>query len=293
MRMLDAAYTLFPDPFRALVASIGLVLLLAVASACAGGDDDDDDSSDNDSDAAADIWRPAPGTTWQWQLSGAIDESFDVEMYDIDLFDVPGQMMQALRDSGRVVICYFSAGSLEDWREDASQFPEEALGNNLDGWEGERWLDVTNAAVREIMLARLDVAVVKGCDGVEPDNVDGYDNDNGLGLTESDQIDYNRFLADAAHARGLSIGLKNDMGQIDDLRDDFDWALNEECHAYDECGAYADFLAAGKAVFNAEYVDDWPDAPALAEDICGTFPDLSTIVKEWDLTARRLSCDAV
>lgn len=291
--MLDAMYTPFPDPFRALVASIGLVLLLAVVTSCGGGGDDDDDSSVDDADDDADIWRPAPGTTWQWQLSGAIDESFDVEMYDIDLFDVPAETIASLHGADRVVICYFSAGSYEDWRDDAALFPVAALGNDLDEWEGERWLDVTNETVREIMLARLDLAVGKGCDGVEPDNVDGYDNDNGLGLTEADLSDYNRFLADAAHARGLSIGLKNAMGQIDDLRNDFDWALNEECHAYDECDAYADFLAAGKAVFNAEYVDDWSDAPALAEDICGVFPDLSTIVKEWDLTARRLACDAV
>ena len=39
----------------------------------------------------------------------------------------------------------------------------------------------------------------------------------------------------AAHARGLSIGLKNDLDQVAALEPDFDWALNEQCFQYDEC----------------------------------------------------------
>lgn len=38
------------------------------------------------------------------------------------------------------------------------------------------------------MLARLDRAQTLGCDGVDPDNVDAYNNDNGLNLTENDAI---------------------------------------------------------------------------------------------------------
>ena len=53
--------------------------------------------------------------------------------------------------------------------------------------------------------------------------------------------------------RGLSIGLKNDLDQILDLVGDFDWALNEQCFAYDECDLLTPFVAAGKAVFGAEY----------------------------------------
>ena len=252
---------------------------------CGDDDDDDDDSS------SGDIWRPAPGTSWQWQLSGALDDGLDVDMYDVDLLDTSAAAIAGLAQDGRVVVCYFSAGSWEDWRDDADDFPEAALGNTLEGWEDERWLDVTDATVRTIMQARLDVAANKGCDGVEPDNVDGFANDNGLGLTYADQLDFNRFIADEAHARGLSVGLKNDTDQLDDLVDDFDWALNEECHTYGECGLYTVFTDEGKAVFNAEYVDDWSEASGLAGEICGSWPQLDTIIKEWDLTARRLACD--
>ena len=40
---------------------------------------------------------------------------------------------------------------------------------------------------------------------------------------------YNRWLADQAHRRGLSVGLKNDLGQIPELLSQFDWAINEQC----------------------------------------------------------------
>jgi hypothetical protein len=235
-------------------------------------------------------WRPATGTTWQWQLSGGIDTTLDVEMYDVDLFDVPDETLETLRADGRVVICYFSAGSLEDWREDAADIPEAAVGRSLDGWAGEYWLDVTDAGVRAVMEARLDHAVARGCDGVEPDNVDGYANDNGVGLNATEQLDYNRFLADAAHTRGLSVGLKNDLDQVSALVEWFDWALNEECAAFEECGLLADFTDAGLAVFHTEYVDDWSDAADLADEVCGVAPGLSTLIKTWDLGAEYLAC---
>ncbi|MFQ5398380.1 MAG: endo alpha-1,4 polygalactosaminidase [Anaerolineae bacterium] len=57
------------------------------------------------------IWQPAPGPSWQWQLSGPIDASLNAEMYDIDLFDTPEAVIEELHRKGRIVICYFSAGS--------------------------------------------------------------------------------------------------------------------------------------------------------------------------------------
>lgn len=200
------------------------------------------------------VWQPAPGTTWQWQLTGEIDTSFDVEMYDVDLFDVRRAVIDGLHADGRVVVCYFSAGSWERWRPDAAAFGHELRGEPLDGWPGERWLDIRRLdMLRPIMVARLDLAVAKGCDGVEPDNVDGYTNDSGFALDAADQLAYNRWLAAAAHRRGLSVGLKNDLDQVGGLLDRFDWALNEECFAYRECEKLDPFVAAGKAVFGVEY----------------------------------------
>jgi len=200
------------------------------------------------------IWQPAPGTSWQWQLSGSIDTSFAVQMYDIDLFDTPQSVIDQLHAGGRVVICYFSAGSWEDWRADATDFPASVLGNQLDGWPDEKWLDIRQLDILgPLMQARLDLAVQKQCDGVEPDNVDGYTNNSGFPLTAANQLAYNIWLAEQAHSRGLSIGLKNDLGQIPQLVSYFDWALNEQCFEYTECDALTPFVDAGKAVFGVEY----------------------------------------
>ncbi len=236
------------------------------------------------------IFRPAPGTSWQWQLSGTIDTSPDVQMYDIDLFDAPQAVIDELSAAGRTVICYFSAGSHEDWREDAARFPDEAIGRQLDGWPGERWLDIRSDEVRRIMSDRLDRAVERGCDGVEPDNVDGWSNQTGFSLTQTEQLDYNRFLADAAHERGLSVGLKNDLGDLQELLDWFDWGLNEECASYQECGRLGIFTGAGKAVFHVEYVDRLADGPQLAEEVCGVGPQLDTLIKTWDVGPEFLPC---
>lgn len=45
------------------------------------------------------------------------------------------------------------------------------------------------------MKNRLDLAVKKECDAVDPDNVDGYTNNNGLRLTAAQQLDFNKFIA--------------------------------------------------------------------------------------------------
>ncbi|MFC4157867.1 endo alpha-1,4 polygalactosaminidase [Chitinimonas lacunae] len=195
---------------------------------------------------------PAIGSSWHLQLDGRLKMP-DRQLYDIDLYDTPAATIASLRAAGRIVICYFSAGTFEDWRPDGAGFPEAALGKPLADWPGERWLDIRHPTVRQIMLDRLGLAQQKGCDGVDPDNVDGYSNDTGLPLGAADQLDYNRFLADAAHARGLLIGLKNAVALAPDLVAQFDFAINESCYRYRECGVYQNFIAQGKAVFIAEY----------------------------------------
>ena len=44
-------------------------------------------------------------------------------------------------------VCYFSAGSAEDWRPDFRQFPAAAIGRAMDGWPGESWVDIRRADV--------------------------------------------------------------------------------------------------------------------------------------------------
>ena len=199
-------------------------------------------------------WTPPPSASWQIQYSGAIDASLPVDIYNLDLFDTSPETIADLHARGVKVICYFSAGSYEDWRPDAGNFPASTLGKELEGWPGEQWLDIRNLQIlAPLMLERIALAAQKGCDGVDPDNVNGYANDTGFPLTAQDQLVYNMFLANTAHQNGLGIGLKNDLEQIPSLLPYFDWALNEECFTYKECELLLPFVQAGKAVFIIEY----------------------------------------
>lgn len=193
-------------------------------------------------------------TTWQIQYTGEIDYSLNVSMYNVDLFGIEVSAINQMHERGIFVMCYFSAGSFEDWRPDITRFPAEILGKDYEGWLGEKWLDIRKIdLLAPIMSARLDLAAQKGCDGVDPDNVHGFANDTGFPLTYEDQLKYNIWLAKSAHERGLLIGLKNDLEQIPDLVSYFDWQLNEECFQYDECEMLLPFIEAGKPVFNIEY----------------------------------------
>jgi hypothetical protein len=198
------------------------------------------------------IFSPAPTATWQWQLTGPLDLSVPAELYDVDLFDTSAETVERIHAQGARAVCYFSAGTRERGRPDP--FPASVAGKALEDYPDERWLDVRKLSVlAPIVERRLDLCARKGFDGAEADNVDAYANDSGFPLRAADQLRFNRFLARAAHARGLSIGLKNDLDQVKALEPAFDWALNEQCFQYEECDRLRPFTAAGKAVFVAEY----------------------------------------
>ena len=212
-------------------------------------------------------WTPDPATSWQWQLQGEIDTSVDVGMYNVDGFETSASTVQDLHDAGRAVVCYLSAGSWEEWRPDARDFPASVKGAD-NGWPGERWLDIRRLRVLgPIMQARLDLCADKGFDAVEFDNVDGYQNRTGFPLTADDQLRYNVYLANQAHRRGLSAVLKNDLGQVRDLLPYYDVALNEQCFQYDECNRLRPFVSAGKAVFTVEYRLELPQFCPQAADL--------------------------
>lgn len=201
----------------------------------------------------ATCWVPPANTSWQIQLQGKIKTTFAVRLYDVDLFDTPAATIASLHAAGRKVACYFSAGSYENWRSDAWRFPAAVKGQS-NGWPGEQWLDIRRLdLLMPIMEARLDLCRQRGFDTVDPDNVDGYTNVTGFPLTAADQLAYNVAIANAAHTRGLTVALKNDLDQIPQLVGYFDWALNEQCFAYNECGLLTPFRTAGKAVMNIEY----------------------------------------
>jgi hypothetical protein len=156
----------------------------------------------------------------------------------------------------------------------------------IEGFEEERWLDIRKLRLlKPIMRARLQTCVDKGFDAADFDNVDAYQNDTGLRLRGRDQLRYNAWLANEAHRLGLAAGLKNDLGQVPQLVDYFDFQVNEQCYEYDECDRLAPFIAAGKPVFGIEYKT--PLTEFCADSITRGF---STIRKTLALRAPRETC---
>ena len=177
----------------------------------------------------------------------------DATVMEVDLFDTSAATIRKIKKHGRRVLCYFSAGSWEAWRPDASNFPRVLLGKSYAGWPQEHWLDIRHPALRPLLAARLDLARQKGCDGVDPDNVNGFENPTGFPITRADQLRFNRWLAREAHRRGLLIVLKNTGTLAGRLVQDFDAIVSESCLAYDECHHFDPFARAGKPVWVLAY----------------------------------------
>jgi hypothetical protein len=231
------------------------------------------------------FWHPAPGLSWQIQYSGTLAATA-AQVVDLDGVETTKAQVSALHAQGKLVICYFSAGSYENWRPDRKKFPKSVIGKPLVGWPGERWLDVRKTTkLLPIMTKRMDQCKAKGFDAVDPDNMDGYQNSpTGFPLKAKHALAYLKALSKAAHARGLAIGLKNAIDLIGKAKPLVEFAVNEECVQYQECAAYLPLLKAKKAVFHVEYT-------GTIKDACTKSPDgFSTVLKHLSLDAWAQYC---
>jgi Glycoside-hydrolase family GH114 len=177
-----------------------------------------------------------------------------------------GAAVAAIHAKGAKAICYIDAGGAESFRPDFPQYDAFntscggcLFGKPISGFRNEFWLNINNdRGQRDFILgrigARLDHCVADGFDGVEMDVVDAWSNRTGLTITADTQLLFNSALANLAHSKGLTVALKNDVEQVPDLAPYFDYAINEQCQQYSECGTYTtNFVNAGKAVFQVEY----------------------------------------
>ncbi|MGH2549135.1 MAG: endo alpha-1,4 polygalactosaminidase [Thermomicrobiales bacterium] len=235
-------------------------------------------------------WIPTAGMTWQILLSDSnVGEILPVEVYDLDGFETTKQTVERLHERGIKVICYIDAGTREDWRPDADQYPDEIIGNSWDEWEGERYVDIRRIdLLAPILEARLDMCAEKGFDAVDPDNMDTVWADTGFSLTEQDQIAFNRWIATTAHERGLAVGQKNVAELTNHLVDVFDFAVSEDCLVDGWCDQLNPYIAAGKPVFAIEYTDQDVDFEAM----CAVFAKsgFSGVLKHRDLDAWARVC---
>jgi len=212
----------------------------------------------------------SPGATWSllaWGFSGGGHDSTDgMKVVDVDI-DTQSSQIAGLKATGHIVMCYFSAGTVETFRPDYTSNMaawNQVAGATMKGWP-EPWLDIRKLSqLQQLMTPRFLKAVQYGCQAIEPDNTDCFSNSDcwqNLGFASSDaakpyQITYNKWLAATAHQNGLAIALKNTVDLVDTLSPYFDCAINEQCLTYGECDAYTNFVSSGKPVFHVEYISD-------------------------------------
>lgn len=205
---------------------------------------------------------------------------FDIDLYvDTNItgegvFVVNTAAVDAIHARGKRAICYLSAGDVETFRPDYQAFVDfdAQCGHCLIGapfsrtFPDEFWANINNDQGQQDFLLqmvgqRVAACAAAGFDGVELDVVDAYAQGSavtGWEISAATQLEYNQRLANLVHAHGLTVALKNDLGQLSELLPYFDYAINEQCFQYDECftnpaPGYAAWIAAGKAVFQVEY----------------------------------------
>ncbi|GAB1311345.1 Endo alpha-1,4 polygalactosaminidase [Madurella fahalii] len=230
-----------------------------------------------------------PNVKWQIVIQNTIDinapvEPSDALVWDLDLYHLarnPG-IVDHLRanNPNTVIMCYFNAGLAQTSDCDYATRWEDSgfLGNPYEGFEDERWINIKSQAARDLVKRRITLANNLGCDAVDPDNIDGYlqdeegENKTGWNLSQADYIAFVRELAAHAHSlttqRGFTmlIGQKNAPEIVGDVADVLDFAVLEVCKTlrdeedFNFCVDYQEpYIDAGKPVFSIEYPESLGD----------------------------------
>ncbi|KAK5653202.1 hypothetical protein OQA88_9100 [Cercophora sp. LCS_1] len=218
-----------------------------------------------------------PGVKWQIEIQNTIStkaplKPTDALVWDIDLYHAVRNpsVIPYIRSTipGATIICYLNAGLAQTsdcdyplWRGSPSlgkpyspEFPDEY------------WIDIRNDTAVAQIKSRITLASEIGCDGVDPDNIDGYGDDDptGFSLSAPDYIAFIRSLAAHAHTltttRGhtLLIGQKNGPDLTPSIAPFLDFAVLEDCKGLtggdNFCSIFAEhYINKGKPVFSIEY----------------------------------------
>jgi len=214
-----------------------------------------------------------------YQLGGAYEPAEGVQTVARDRTDPPVEWLYS--------ICYVNAFQTQPG--ESGEWPDELLLRDAEGepvidpdWPDEVIVDTRDAeAVAAVVAPWIEGCADDGFNAVEFDNLDTYTRTDGV-LSREDNVAVATLLVRAAHGAGLAAGQKNAAEDAAVLHSEavFDFAITEECAAYDECSAYTDVY--GDAVIGIEYTDNLPVPFA---EVCAQ-PDrpASLVLRDRDLT---------
>lgn len=218
------------------------------------------------------------GTDVDYQLGGAVDPPDNVGIVVRDRAEQPV--------GGRYNVCYVNGFQTQPdegkfWRGHKNLILRQKGRPVVDEVWGEKLLD-TRTPKKRAKLGKIVGRWIEGCaadgfDAVEFDNLDTFSRSRKL-IKRKDNRRFARILVDAAHDHGLSAGQKN-WAEWNGTRVGFDFAISEECGAYNECGSYVDNY--DDQVLMIEYVKrDF-------EKTCAAYGDeVAVVLRDIDLTPK-------
>lgn len=230
--------------------------------------------------SAAGLRLPPVGGEPDYQLGGPYQPPARVSIVARD--------RTAAAPDGPYAICYLNAfqtqpGELDQW-------PAEVLLRDPEGapvsdpeWPDEVLLDTRTAAqraaIRDHVGNWIQGCAQSGYDAVEFDNLDTYTRSGGS-LRRDDAVALARELVTVAHGAGLAAAQKNAAEDATAFRAaGFDFAVAEECAAYQECAGYT--AVYGGRVVDIEYTDNLPRS---FEEMCADpSTPKSVVLRDRDL----------
>ncbi|ORX57831.1 hypothetical protein BCR36DRAFT_409294 [Piromyces finnis] len=205
-------------------------------------------------------WKPNQSQTYNIMLYEGHPD-FHSEKADIVEIDIIHEdHLKEFHKLGKKVICYFSGGTAEDFRDDYKEYfkHEGLVKNKYPEWDGERFVDVRKDSLKPIIKARMQKAINMGCDAIDVDNLDLYQarpvkNEWSNPLTKEEAITFATWVGNTAHSMGIAVGLKNCFDIVDNVGKYFDFGISEDCARKSECQYYKNFIKTGKPVFAINY----------------------------------------
>lgn len=197
-------------------------------------------------------------TDVDYQLGGATPAPAHVGIVVRDREEKP--------QAGRFNVCYVNGFQTQAhqkafWLKRKNLILQDRMGEFVEDEAWGEWLLDLRTKAKRTRIATIVTRWTKRCakdgfDAVEYDNLDSFTRSRGL-MKRKHALAFARLLTKGAHRHGLAAGQKNLAG-FDGHKVGFDFAVSEECGAYDECGAYVDDF--GDQVLMIEYhADDFEE----------------------------------
>ncbi|OUM63713.1 carbohydrate-binding module family 18 protein [Piromyces sp. E2] len=194
-------------------------------------------------------WKPKPGLTWDYLLSGN-ENDIKISDKDVVTFDLEyaEAMVPVLHKKHQKAICYFSAGTTDD-KPDKQKFVDAGLvikSGKDNGWEQKK--------LQPLLRDRFRRAYKYKCDAVEVDGLDIHEYHPEF--TKDDTLTFTKWLVETGHQENISVGLKNLPSLASKLEPYYDFAVVENCASNKECKYFNVFTKNKKAVFVVHYKNE-------------------------------------